>query len=300
MGDRGSNAAPAELVERVEAEAWAEQQLAAPDAFRVRFGIEVRRPGGGVALIARNADVLGMNRVFALGFTTPLGAELLDRVVCECRDAGVKRLLLHWSPVAAPGEAPSLLHARGFRARTRMAKLCRRADAAASAHAELRVVEIGVERADDYAATMVAGHGEPTDMAPGFRATIGLPRWRHYLATDGDSAVAAAALFVLGDVGWCGCRATLPGDRGRGAHGALLARRVRDACAMGYTSVACETMEETPERSNPSYRNMRRAGFDLVYLRPNYPLARAGTIPAERGATTTARARDGRPPEPGS
>jgi len=266
---RDRELAPAELVERVEAEAWAEQQLAAPEPFRARFGIEVRRPGGGVALLARGADLLGMNRVFALGFAAPLDDVLLDELVAGYRGAGVKRFILHRSPEGAPPDAPSRLHARGFHARTRMAKLCRRADRSASAPTELRLAEIGVEEADVYAETLVGGHGEPPDLAPGFRATIGLPHWRHYLALDGDRPVAGAALFVLGDAGWCGFSATLPGDRGRGAHGALLARRVRDAGAMGCVWVTCETMEDTPERPNPSYRNMRRAGFELVYLRPN-------------------------------
>jgi hypothetical protein len=54
-------------------------------------------------------------------------------------------------------------------------------------------------------------------------------------------------------------------------------RRIRGAAVLGCTWVASETAEETPERPNPSYRNMRRAGFEVVYMRENYVLDLAGT-----------------------
>jgi hypothetical protein len=41
---------------------------------------------------------------------------------------------------------------------------------------------------------------------------------------------------------------------------------------MGCRHVITETGEELPDRPNPSFRNMMRAGFAVVYHRPNYML----------------------------
>ena len=58
-----------------------------------------------------------------------------------------------------------------------------------------------------------------------------------------------------------------------GAQSALLAQRIADASAMGCSHVITETSEELPHRPNASFRNMMRAGFAVVYHRPNYMIA---------------------------
>ena len=47
-------------------------------------------------------------------------------------------------------------------------------------------------------------------------------------------------------------------------------QRLRDAAALGCRWAVTETGRDTAEQSNASYRNMRRAGFDLAYLRRDY------------------------------
>ena len=64
--------------------------------------------------------------------------------------------------------------------------------------------------------------------------------------------------------------ATRPSHRRRGAQGALLARRIRDAADLGCRWLVTETGEDLPERPNPSFRNMLRTGFELAYQRANY------------------------------
>lgn len=66
--------------------------------------------------------------------------------------------------------------------------------------------------------------------------------------------------------------ATLPEYGGRGAQSAFLARRMQDAADLGCESLISETAEDTLERPVASYRNMRRFGFEVAYLRPNYLL----------------------------
>jgi GNAT superfamily N-acetyltransferase len=89
-------------------------------------------------------------------------------------------------------------------------------------------------------------------------------------AWDGETAVAGAALYVLGDAGWLGAASTLPSARGRGAQGALMARRIEDGRAFGCRWFVTETGEETAAHPNPSLRNMMRAGFRVAYHRENF------------------------------
>lgn len=101
---------------------------------------------------------------------------------------------------------------------------------------------------------------------------MGHPGWRHYFVLDGERPIAAAALYVEGDVAWAGLGGTLPADRLRGAQNALLARRVREACFAGARWITSWTTAEFSERPNQSLRNMKRLGFEVSYESENYVL----------------------------
>ncbi len=85
-----------------------------------------------------------------------------------------------------------------------------------------------------------------------------------------EEPVAAAALFVDGNVGWTGLAGTLPSHRQRGAQTALLSQRIRDGVTMGCQWFVSECEEETVDHPNPAYHNLLRNGFKLAYVRPNY------------------------------
>jgi hypothetical protein len=50
----------------------------------------------------------------------------------------------------------------------------------------------------------------------------------------------------------------------------LLARRIADAKTLGVKRLVVETAEDTTDRRAPSFHNLRRLGFELAYVRPNY------------------------------
>ena len=260
-----------ELMERIEAEAWTHLQLSPPAAFREQFGIEVRTLGQGVILIGRKTAIPAFNRAVGLGFDLPLDDAQLESIQAIYRDAGVGLFLVQWCPEASPADAGALFaRHRLFPAPLSMVKLCRRTSPAPVPEGALRIVSAGIEDADALGHVLVHGHGNAPDMAPAFVSTIGRRGWRHYLALDGERPVAGAALYASGPMAWCGMGATLSTDRGRGAHRALLAQRVRDAALLGCDWITCETMEETADRPNQSFRNMCGAGFEPAYLRTNY------------------------------
>jgi ribosomal protein S18 acetylase RimI-like enzyme len=64
--------------------------------------------------------------------------------------------------------------------------------------------------------------------------------------------------------------ATLPEGRNRGAQGALLDARIREARDRGIRYASAETWLENEENPNPSQHNMRRAGLTEVHTRPNW------------------------------
>lgn len=262
-------------VELIEVEAWTQIQRHVSDAFRERVGVEVHPLDGGVALLARHVDMLALNRTLGLGITRPLTEEALDALIARYRAAGVSRFVLQWSPAAQPSKATEWILSRGFRALPRMVKLGRTTTSNVhTVHVEttLEIVEVGPEEAARFAATAAAGHEVDPMFGPGFSSTMAHPGWRHYLAFDGEHPVSAAALLAHGDMAWFGFGATLSTHRGRGGQSALLARRLRDAAEMGCRWASCETTEETPDRPNPSFRNMRRMGFHVVHARPNFLL----------------------------
>lgn len=138
------------------------------------------------------------------------------------------------------------------------------------AHPELRIAAVEAESAAAFQAIVAPSLAIPDILAPLAASTIGHEHWHHYLVLDGEHAVAGAAMFVSGRGAWLGLGATLPTARGRGAQSLLIARRLRDAVKLGCTWATAETLPDTPENPNPSYRNMSRAGMRPLYHRPKY------------------------------
>jgi hypothetical protein len=258
------------LLEHADTEGWASHQSAAPPAVVEHFGIVVQRYGGATLMFASRGDFLGLNRALGVGIDERLTPAMLDEVIARYRAMGVTRAILQLCPLAIDAVAAAAIEARKLKARNRHAKLWRRPDPLLTAVTDLRIAKIDRSCAELYGFVAAQAYGDPPILSAGHSATIGQKDWRHYLAFDGDRPVATAALYIVGSAAWCGFAATISSDRGRGAHCALLAARVRDAAAEGCDVVVCETAEETPERPNPSFRNMRRMGFEVAYFRTNY------------------------------
>jgi hypothetical protein len=63
---------------------------------------------------------------------------------------------------------------------------------------------------------------------------------------------------------------TRPRFRGLGLQPALIRRRLQDCAQAGIQTVVTETGVDRPDHPSPSFRNMRKAGFELAYLRRNW------------------------------
>ena len=272
LRDPVSLAAVAAEVEHIEAEAWAQLHAALPAALRAQLGCEIRRYGGGLAVRTPGADVPSGNRTVGLGLESALTERQLSEVIAWYAAAGIRRWLLVWSPEARPHDAETWFADRGGRARTPTLKLWRMVEPGLPSldRTTYAVVEVDAADAHTFEATVAEALGVPAVMAPVVRSTIGHRDWHFYLVRDGKRPIAGAAMFVHGRGAWLGLSATIPSERGRGAQTALLARRLRDATTFGCAWVSADTQPETAAQPNPSYRNMRRAGMDVLYSRSKY------------------------------
>jgi hypothetical protein len=267
-----SQAQLAALIEHIEAEAWAQLHLALPATVRADLRCEVKRYGSALSVRTPGADAASGNRTVGLGVETELTEHRLSDVIEWYAAAGIQRWLLEWSPEAHPRTAEAWFVERGGRAMTPTLKLWRTLANGFPPleHSTFDVVEVDAADAHTFEATVAEALGVPRIMAPVVRSTIGREHWHYYLVHDGPRPIAGAAMFVQGNGAWLGLSATIPSDRGRGAQTALLARRFRDAAALGCAWVSADTQPETAARPNPSYRNMRRAGMDILYARAKY------------------------------
>jgi hypothetical protein len=195
------------------------------------------------------------------------------RAITWLREYGGSAWGVDLAPSAAPAELARWLETRSLVAEEGgTAKFWRAPVLPASSIAcalELREADASV--ADDFGATAQAGFEMPAELARSLGALVGRPRWRTYVAYDGSTPAAAAAMFLDRGYAWLGIGATLPHHRGRGAQNALLERRIRDAVALGVRGLAVET--EAPaagEEPGASYRNIVRAGFALSHVRRRY------------------------------
>ena len=269
-GARLSPPDPVWLAERPDVAFALENVAAASNETRSTAGMGVRRIGEGVVTWAGAFDVLAANRALGFGLDELLTPERLDEIEACFVAAGVPRFMIQVSPAARPADLPRLLEARGYRKHNRWVKLMRSTATVPKIESQLGIVQIGSDRASEFADIVGGAFGFPPAMMDALAGLVGREGWRHYLAVDGDRPVGGAALFVVEGVGWLGAAGTRAEARGRGAQSALIARRVADAAALGISTVVTETAEETPERPAPSWRNMRRLGFQEIYRRPNW------------------------------
>ena len=259
-------------IEHIEAEAWAQLHLALAPTLSDQLHCEVKRYGRALSVRTAGADAPSGNRTIGLGLERELTEDQLSAIVSWYADAGIKRWLLEWSPEGRPGVAEQWFAQHGGRAMTPTLKFWRRLNGSVPLldRSALTVVEIGMAQAVAFENIVAEALGVPRQMASVVRSTVGHEHWHFYLALDGTRPIAGAAMFAHGGGAWFGLGATVSSDRNRGAQTALLARRLRDAEALGCPWVSADTQPDTPERPNPSYRNMRRAGMDILYPRAKY------------------------------
>jgi hypothetical protein len=259
-------------LERVEREANAALFSHAPaDAVRT-LGLAHRRIGDGLLMLSRVLDHVMICRVQGLGVEQPATGAAVDEAIAVFRNAGIRNWIIQLAPGA--DALARLLAGRGFARHPRTwAKFLYGAGAPPAARTDLVVREVGAEHARAAAEIACAAFEMPPPAVPWIAGFVGKPGFRTYLAFDAAKAVAIGTVFVDGGAAWLGFGATLASHRGRGAQSAILAARVKAAMDAGAKFISTETGIPHANEAGPSFKNIQRAGFKLVYERPNLRLA---------------------------
>jgi len=258
-------------LESCELHCWKDIYSALSSQVAWECGIRHFSINGALAAMASNIDALMLNRLFGTGLNTLLHGDMIDTVMRRFSDAAVKRFFFQLDPIVAAGNLPGILLSKGFRHYNNWMRLYRETGRPFPVVTnDLRIERIDSDFAADFSTIVTTEFHIPAILRPWFSALVDRPNWHHYLAFAGNTPAATASLFVDGEQGWIGFAATREEYRNKGAQGALVARRIRDAAELGCRRLVVETAEDTPERDAPSFRNMLRFGFELAYKKANY------------------------------
>jgi GNAT superfamily N-acetyltransferase len=254
--------------EWIEAAAWRDARAAAAPATALALGLEVHARDDATVFLARRVDSLLHNRVLGLGLAGPMAAETPRRLQADY--AGVPGgFAVNLSPLAPPAVAAAL-SAAGYATWFHHLKHVRATAAAAPGAPGWRVAPLSAADGAVWAALAAPAGEGPAALREWSLGTLGRAGWTHFLASEGDTPAAVAALFVQGEWGWVGWAHTLPAHRGRGAQRALLAERVRAAHAQGARWLTTETGPDWEEVPRAALDNVRAAGFTTLYERPSW------------------------------
>ena len=123
-----------------------------------------------------------------------------------------------------------------------------------------------------------------TPMSQWLREIVGRPGWHCFVSVVGGETAGPGALFVEGEYAWLGIGATKPEARRRGAHSALLARRIEAARDYGARLAVTETGVPQMGEIAPSYTEHPRRRIRSRLCPPQLGAARmsAGTSAAVR------------------
>ena len=264
-------------LERVEILAKVDGQEGAPNAER-RLGLLLQRVGGAWAFGCARDTNLDFNRVMGLGLERPGSPEDILALKAFYAGHGIPAFRIALSPAAEPTGLEKALAVAGFGTYTHLIKWMRDGSPAKASVTTLSIERAVPGDAEAMDRVLLVAFGGRPHSVPFISSLIGRPDWHHYVARDGHTLVASATMYVRDGFAWLGATGTLASHRGRGAQGALIARRIDDARALGCHTFTTETMPDQPGRPNPSSRNMERAGFQVVYRRPSWLFPDPGRV----------------------
>lgn len=135
---------------------------------------------------------------------------------------------------------------------------------------DLEIREVAKEHAAAFAYTLNEVFNFPHEFDGIAGSIIGTEPWINFMAFDGSKTAGSAGICITGETAYLSFANVLPEYRRRGIQGELLRLRIDAARKRGVKWVFVDTAEDSEENPNPSYWNILRSGFRLMYNRPNY------------------------------
>ena len=268
-----ANLAP--LADALERDAWLDLFDAAPANVREMLGLSSSRMSGMGLLASTTIPINELNRAMAVGVDRQPSERELDEAIAWLDGHAAVGWALQVADRVDGAETDALLTQRGLQVvGPGWAKFVQRLPAAASLveGAALRTRPATAETGRSFGRLVQAGFGLPDVTVDWFAALVGRPGWQCFVASVNDQPAGGAAMFVAGNAAWGGMAATLPTFRGRGVQSTLIAARLEAAHRSGARLFTSETAYSATEDDTglSSYRNQKRAGSTMLYVRPNW------------------------------
>lgn len=210
------------------------------------------------------------NRVVGLGLEESVTEEDINKLIEQYHGKKVP-IGISLCPDGRTEQISHWLQGKGFSIANQWVKMVRDTAPPRPSISSLRVEPATQAQAEIVADIIQTGFELNVELKPLFASIIHTANNHVYIAWDDDVPAAVGILTLVGNTGHLNTAATLPAFRGRGAQGAIMARRIEDGIRLGCKSFITETWDPG-EENNHSYNNMLRHGFELAYKRPNWVL----------------------------
>ena len=135
---------------------------------------------------------------------------------------------------------------------------------------DVEIKEISAEYSAEFARNLNEIFSFPRKLDDICASTFGKKEWITFMAFDGSKSAGAASVCITGETANLSFAHVLPEYRRRGIQCALLTKRIDAARERGAKWITVDTTENSGENPDPSYWNVLRHGFRLLYHRPNY------------------------------
>jgi hypothetical protein len=259
------------LAEQVEAEWMYRVQRNAPEDVGAALGMASTRLDEGVVMAMRFDPTNYWSKALGFGFDVPVDHALVSKIAKFYMDHAIHSAVLQFAPSVLPHDWADICAAHALVDAGYWVKWAHDLKKINPPLTDLRVGEVEPASATPWASVLLRGFGMPEgELSRMLAPVVGRPGFRCFAAWDGTDIVAVGNMFVLGEVAGLWADATLGSHQRRGAQSALLTIRLRAALEAGCRVVYVETAPDGPEEPNPSFRNMRRAGFIPLYRRRNW------------------------------
>jgi hypothetical protein len=262
-----------QAAQRIEEAAYVDMVEAAPAAYAQANGLRTARVAGAACFACKGLPVSLFNRVLRLGTEQAATESDLDGISDWMREHAAAKYNVSLDPNAQPASLAESLRARSLRpSGGGIARFWRNASTpAAPVDSPYVVQRVGAESQAEFGQAVQDAFGFPPGFAEWIGALAGRRHWHTYIAHDGRTPVGVGAMYVGQGTAWLGIGGTIAAHRRGGVQNLLLARRIDDAIALGVDDIHVETGHPAPgDTAGPSYRNILRAGFELLFVREEF------------------------------
>lgn len=255
-----------EQFENTEAEATYRMFVNAPPEAVKKTGFALLRENGVTAIRADIFPGFSLNRVLGI---TEINENFLNKIE-NFYQGKEGKFALQIPPAILSDVAKQFLSSKGYENANSWVTFYRDTSPQASRGTDLEIREIGPEYAADYGWILNEVFAFPHEFDEITSCSLGKKDWITFMAFDGNKPAGSASLYISGENGYLSFGNVLPEYRNRGIQSELLTRRINAARERGVKWLFVDTGETSEENPNPSYWNILRKGFRMMYNRPNY------------------------------